>query len=78
MMFSKLSIFVAATLAAFAIAAGPLPQGGSGNIDNVPKIGKTDNVKTDDTKTQSCPSGPVKCCKSYFKYHWLMLFIFFL
>jgi len=62
-MFSKLSVFVAITLAAFATAAGlPQAQGGSSNIDNAPN---TDNKKTDDAKTLSCPS-PVKCCESYF------------
>jgi len=68
MMFSKLSIFVAVTLAAFATAAGPLPQaqGGSSNND-VPSNDntKTNSLKTDDVKTLSCPSGPVKCCESY-------------
>jgi len=45
MMFSKLSIFIAATLAAFVAEAVP---------------------QTNSAKTLSCPSGPVKCCESYF------------
>jgi hypothetical protein len=66
MMFSKLSIFVVATLTAFAIAAGPIPQGqGDSKIDNVAP--KSDKVNTNNvTVNPTCPSGTPRCCESYF------------
>ncbi len=74
MMFSKLSIFVAATLAAFATAAGPLPQqGGPNNVASNPQTDKPDVSVT----TLSCPSGPVKWCESYFTSIAIHLFISF-
>ena len=68
MMFSKFSILVAVTLAAFATAAGPLPQQQGGNnpqqggtnVATDPQTNKQDN----NVKSMYCSSGHLKCCKS--------------
>ena len=76
MMFSKLSIFVVAILAAFATAASVPPtnaNGGDSKTGGDPKTGgdsKTGGeIKANDSKETSatCPTGPVECCSYFYR-----------